>query len=280
MWHWHKSASAAHESLWQERLQRFPGGVISAGYKAGRIALDVYTEQAEEALVLQALYGGQATPLPETDWVAATAPEQSPPLLIRKKLVLTTSESPQELERLRQQYPGRILLSLPAEQAFGTGNHATTATCLRLLCDAAAQLPKPWSLIDVGCGTGVLALAGLKLGAAHAEGFDFDPKAVEVARRNIARNGGADELRLFQADVFEWEPAAPADVVLANLFSTVLQRAFPRLLRALKPGGRLIISGILREQATETLAAAQAAGLTVDKSITRGKWTTAQLHRP
>jgi ribosomal protein L11 methyltransferase len=79
--------------------------------------------------------------------------------------------------------------------------------------------------------------------------------------------------------VFEWSPAPgqQADVVLANLFSTVLQKAFPRLLQAMKPGGILIISGILNTQAEETLAAAEAAGLRVLKTISRGKWTTAKL---
>jgi ribosomal protein L11 methyltransferase len=149
-----------------------------------------------------------------------------------------------------------------------------------MLCDHVRSLePGSWTLADIGCGTGVLALAGLRLGAEKAISFDFDPIAVEVAARNIERNGGADNLELFQADVFEWspEPGQQADVVLANLFSTVLQKAFPRLINAMKPGAILIISGILNTQAEETLAAAEAAGLRVLKTISRGKWTTAKL---
>lgn len=278
MYLWHKTAAVEQEELWQERLSDVAGAVISAAFQAGRIAVDVYTEKAEEAYVLQALYGGKVSALPETDWVAATAPENTPPLVIRDRIVISASSKPEVLEELRAQYPKRIVLSFPAEQAFGTGNHATTSTCLRLLCDwVKARGNTPWTLTDVGCGTGVLALAGLKLGAARAESFDFDPKAVEVARRNIDRNGGAEGLHLFQADVFEWTPAEQTDVVLANLFSTVLQKAFPRLLAAMKPDAVLIISGILRTQAEETLAAARAAGLTPVRVITRGKWTTAQL---
>lgn len=277
MWQWHKQASKVHEELWQERLQRFPGAVISAGWHAEMLALDVYTDTAEEALVLQALWGGQATPLPDTDWVAATAPENTPPLLIRDRIVISTSTDEATLGELRRRYRGRILLTFPAEQAFGTGNHATTSTCLRLLCDYAEDHREPWNLADVGCGTGVLALAGLRLGATEALSFDFDPKAVEVAARNITRNGGAPGLTLFQADVFEWEPEHRCDVVLANLFSTVLQKAFPRLTAAMKEDGILIISGILRSQAEETFAAARAAGLEPVRIVTRGKWTTAQL---
>jgi ribosomal protein L11 methyltransferase len=149
-----------------------------------------------------------------------------------------------------------------------------------MLCDHVRHLPeKSWTLADIGCGTGVLALAGLRLGAASAISFDYDPIAVEVAARNIERNGGAENLSLFQADVFEWapQPGEQADVVLANLFSTVLQKAFPRLIAAMKQDAILIISGILNTQADETLAEAEAAGLLLQRKITRGKWTTAQL---
>ena len=266
--------------MWQLRLENVAGAVISAGFQASRLSVDVYTENAEEALVLQACYGGTVEELATVDWVAATAPENTPPLIIRDKIVISASADPAVLAELHAKYPRRIILTFPAERAFGTGNHATTSPCLRMLCDHVRHLqPGSWTLADIGCGTGVLALAGLRLGAAHAISFDFDPVAVEVAERNIERNGGADNLELFQADVFEWAPAPgqQADVVLANLFSTVLQKAFPRLIAAMKDEGILIISGILNTQAEETLAAAVAAGLKVQKSISRGKWTTAQL---
>ncbi len=280
MWQWHKNAAAESEDIWQERVGKLPGAVISAGFHASRISIDVYTENPEEALVLQACYGGTVEELSTTDWVAATAPENTPPLIIRDKIVISASSDPDILAGLQAKYPRRIVLTFPAERAFGTGNHATTSTCLRMLCDHVRTLPPgSWTLADIGCGTGVLALAGLRLGAEKAISFDFDPVAVEVAARNIERNGGADNLELFQADVFEWTPAPgqKADVVLANLFSAVLQKAFPRLIAAMKPGAILIISGILNTQADETLAAAEAAGLRVLKTISRGKWTTAKL---
>lgn len=283
MWQWHKTAPSAQESKWQSLVGNIPGAVISAGFQASRISIDVYTETAEEALVLHACYGGSVEELTTTDWVAATAPENTPPLVIRDKIVISASADSDVLAKLKKKYPRRIILTFPAERAFGTGNHATTSTCLRMLCDHVHQLsPGSWTLTDIGCGTGVLALAGLRLGAARAISFDFDPVAVEVAARNIERNGGAENLELFQADVFEWAPAPgqQADVVLANLFSTVLQKAFPRLIAAMKPDGILIISGILNTQKAETLEAAEKAGLRVQKVTTRGKWTTAQLNLP
>lgn len=282
MWHWHKNVAKDQEAIWQERLGSLPGAVFSEAFGAHRLSLDVYAETEEEALLLQACYGGRMTSLPAVDWVAATAPENTPPLLIRNRLVLTASDAPETLEELHERYPGRTILSFPAERAFGTGNHATTSTCLRMLCDEVkGRKTGSWALTDVGCGTGVLALAGIRLGAARAISFDFDPIAVEVARHNVERNGGAEGLHLFQADVFEWEPkpGEEADIVLANLFSTVLQKAFPKLLRAMKQEGILIISGILNAQAEETLEAARAAGFRVLRVVSRGKWTTAKLTR-
>ncbi|MBQ4614067.1 MAG: 50S ribosomal protein L11 methyltransferase [Akkermansia sp.] len=279
MWLWYKTAPHHEESKWQEITADMPGAVISAEFNAQKIRVEVYTETAEEAFVLQACYGGNTQQIKDVDWVAATAPENTPPLLIRDKIVISASDNPDVLDELRRKYPRRIILTFPAEMAFGTGNHATTSTCLRMLCDEVVNRTTPWTLTDIGCGTGVLALAGLRLGAESAVSFDFDPKAVEVAERNIIRNGGADNLKLFQADVFEWKPARgeQSDIVLANLFSTVLQKAFPRILPAMKTGGVLIISGILNTQAEETLAAAEAAGLRTLKVVTRGKWTTAKL---
>ncbi len=279
MWLWSKIAPQQDEAKWQDITAEMPGAVISAEFNAQKIRVEVYTESAEEALVLQACYGGTTQELKDVDWVAATAPENTPPLLIRDKIVISASDDEAVLEDLRRKYPKRIILTFPAEMAFGTGNHATTSTCLRMLCDEVKGRKAPWTLTDIGCGTGVLALAGLRLGAASAISFDFDPKAVEVAERNIIRNGGAEALKLFQADVFEWAPAPgeQSDIVLANLFSTVLQKAFPRIIPAMKPGAILIISGILNTQAEETLAAAEAAGLRTLKVVSRGKWTTAKL---
>ncbi|MCI7698560.1 MAG: 50S ribosomal protein L11 methyltransferase [Akkermansia sp.] len=280
MWLWSKHVPAESEGEWQERLSPLPGFVLeTGGTRADRISLLVYTETEQEALLLKACYGGRTEAVEEKDWVAATAPANTPPLHIRDRLILSTGDDPETLAALRAAYPGREVLSFPAEMAFGTGNHATTATCLRMMCDWVRHRREPWTLADIGCGTGVLALAGMRLGAQRALAFDFDPTAVEIAQRNVARNGGAPGLTLFRADVFEWTPLPEdaADLVLANLFSTVLQRAFPKLKAAMKPDGVLIISGILNTQAEETLAAAEQAGLRCLQVKSRGKWTTAQL---
>ena len=284
MWHWHLISSAKNESLWQERLTDIPNAVLSHAEGVARIEIDIYWETQEEALLFQACHGGDVCELAPTDWVAATAPENQPPLMIRQQLVISSSDKAEQLAELQAKYPKRIILSFPAEMAFGTGDHATTSTCLRMLCDYAKEHQgEKWRLTDIGCGTGVLALAGLRLGAQSALSFDFDPIAVEVAARNHQRNGAPKNIKLFQADVFEWKPAKQerAELVLANLFATVLQKAFsPHIVSAIKPGGTLIISGILNTQADETLACAAQAGLVLQKRVNRGKWTTAQLQLP
>lgn len=279
MWAWKKYIHAEQEAEWQERLADFPWAVITAQPQAKRLLIEVYDEEPAKLLALYSGFGGSCSPVEEKDWVAATAPENTPPLLIRDRLVIAAS--PEQLAELQQRYPRRVVLCFPAEMAFGTGNHATTSTCLRMLCDEAAQRPRgAWRLIDAGCGTGVLGLAGVRLGAQCGICYDYDPVAVEIAARNFERNGGAEQLQLFQADVFEWAPREEekADVLVANLFATILQRAFPRLKACLAgPQSVLIVSGILREQAEDTLSAAREAGFELVKKVASGKWVTMKL---
>ena len=116
--------------------------------------------------------------------------------------------------------------------AFGTGDHATTSTCLRLLVDYAKEARGGrWSLLDLGCGTGILAIAGALLGAAEVDGFDFDPAAVKIANRN-ARRHGLKRLKFTEDDVTKWEPEREYDVVAANIFFDVLTISFERIAAA------------------------------------------------
>ena len=134
-------------------------------------------------------------------------------------------------------------------------------------------------MTDTGFGTAVLAIAALKLGAEHATAFDFDPMAIEVARHNMERNDvTGEELDLFVGDVFEWTPSElqKGDLVVANLFSTILQKAFPHIIAAMKKDAVLVISGILASQWEETKAAAERHGLSFERAVKRGKWVTAK----
>ncbi len=139
-------------------------------------------------------------------------------------------------------------LVIPAAGAFGTGEHATTAMSLRLLEETARPLSRGWRLLDAGTGTGILALAARFLGAGEVLGLDNDPRAVAHARQN-ARLNHVSRARFLAADVLVWKPPVRYDIITANLFSELLIAALPRFRRALRAKGRLIISGILREQA-------------------------------
>lgn len=279
-WSWNKLSPAKWEDAWSERIAGNPNASITIIKGGKTIRITVYCDREEDALTLKQYFGGTVREIKTRDWVAAQNREERAPLRIRNSLVITEQSSAEKLAALQQQFPGRRILSVPAEMAFGTGDHATTSTCLRFIADfAQSRKETAWTMTDIGCGTAVLAIAALKLGAEHATAFDFDPMAVEVARHNMERNAvTAEQLDLFVGDVFEWTPAArqKGNLVVANLFSTILQKAFPHIIAAMKKDAVLVISGILASQWEETKAAAEHHGLSFDRVIKRGKWVTAK----
>ena len=279
-WSWNKLSPAKWEDAWSERIAGNPNASITIIKGGKTIRITVYCDREEDALTLKQYFGGTVREIKTRDWVAAQNREERAPLRIRNSLVITEQSSAEKLAALQQQFPGRRILSVPAEMAFGTGDHATTSTCLRFIADfAQSRKETAWTMTDIGCGTAVLAIAALKLGAEHATAFDFDPMAVEVARHNMERNAvTAEQLDLFVGDVFEWTPAArqKGNLVVANLFSTILQKAFPHIIAAMKKEAVLVISGILASQWEETKAAAEHHGLSYDRVIKRGKWVTAK----
>tara|TARA_Y100000782_G_scaffold110432_1_gene136824 strand:+ start:4 stop:882 length:879 start_codon:yes stop_codon:yes gene_type:complete len=148
--------------------------------------------------------------------------------------------------------PDAVNLLLDPGLAFGTGTHPTTSLCLQWLD---AQQLQGKTLIDFGCGSGILAIAGLLLGAEHAVGTDIDIQALEASRDNAQRNQIADEH--FDLYLPEHMPAAPADVLVANILAGPLVSLAPQLASLVKPGGLLALSGILAEQTDEILQAYQ-----------------------
>lgn len=270
-WSWNKLSAAKWEDAWSERIAGNPNAVITKIKGGKTVRITVYCDDEEDALALKKYFGGTVREIKTQDWVATQKREKRPPLKIRDALVITEQSSTENLAALRKQFPSRCILSVPAEMAFGTGDHATTSTCLRFICDAAKSRRKTsWSMTDIGCGTAVLAMAALKLGAEHATAFDFDPMAIEVARHNMVRNAvTAEQLDLFVEDVFEWKPSESqqGDLVVANLFSTILQKAFPQIIAAMKKDAALVISGILASQWEETKMAAERHGLFFERVV-------------
>jgi ribosomal protein L11 methyltransferase len=145
--------------------------------------------------------------------------------------------------------PQAVVLDLDPGLAFGTGTHPTTALCLQWLDGHA---PRGQVVVDFGCGSGILAIAALKLGAARALGTDIDDQALWASRENAARNGVAERLALCRPEAL---PGEPVDLLLANILANPLIELAPRLAGLVRPGGRLLLSGILAEQAPAVMAA-------------------------
>jgi ribosomal protein L11 methyltransferase len=159
-----------------------------------------------------------------------------------------------------------VNLLLDPGLAFGTGTHPTTALCLEWLDGQALQ---GLDVLDFGCGSGILAIAALLLGARQAVGTDIDVQALEASRDNAGRNGIADEQ--FPLYLPEDMPQVAADVLVANILAGPLVALAPQLSGLVKPGGLLALSGILAEQG-EDVAAAYAKDFELDPIANRDGW--------
>jgi ribosomal protein L11 methyltransferase len=168
----------------------------------------------------------------------------------------------------RGQPPGdenALVVTLDPGLAFGTGHHPTTALCLRWL-DAAGVVGK--QVIDYGCGSGILAIAALRLGAARALAVDHDPQALEATRANAAENGVRERLLVCAPEAM---PESTADVLLANILAGPLVALAPGLSALVRPAGRIVLSGLLRDQA-DTVMAAYAPAFTLDAPVFEEDW--------
>lgn len=162
--------------------------------------------------------------------------------------------------------PDAVNLLLDPGLAFGTGTHPTTALCLEWLD---GQDLTGRQLLDFGCGSGILAIAALLLGAERAVGTDIDPQALEASRDNAERNGIAPAR--FPLYLPEALPTEQADVVVANILAGPLVSLAPQITRLVRPGGLLALSGVLAEQADEVRAAYQDA-FELDPTAEKDGW--------
>ena len=171
--------------------------------------------------------------------------------------------------------PGEVSVELDPGMAFGTGMHPTTRGCLALL---QAIAPMPARALDVGCGSGILAIAALRLGAERADCLDTDPLAVEATLANAERNGLAGRVTARVGSLPD-EPGARYPLILANLVAAVLVDLAPRLSAHLADDGTLLASGIISPKADAVKAAMQRAGLRVEERLDDGEWVTLRLAR-
>ena len=265
---WRKLSAAKWEDVWWDRLSEFRDRLAIVALAGSRsIRLEAYQLTRAQADRLVRNFGGQARAMKSERALHAVPPR--PPIKVRDKLVVVATA------RERATAAGnRPILFIPAGMAFGTGDHATTATCLRFLADVSDEFAgQPWEMLDLGCGSGILALAARRLGARRALAGDFDPDAVRTAKEN-ARANALDRVTVQRLDVHRWQPARTWRVVTANMYSGILIEIAPKIAAATVAGGRLIFSGILRAQEREVVAAFRAARFRIDRLVRKGKWVT------
>jgi ribosomal protein L11 methyltransferase len=166
-----------------------------------------------------------------------------------------------------------IVIVIDPSMGFGTGHHATTRLCLELLQRNDVRGKRA---IDVGTGSGVLALAAWALGASSVSALDNDADALQNARENIERNRAAGSIEVLEVDLAT-VALRPADIVLANLTAAVLQRHASALKRLLADDGVLIVSGFSGEEAEEV---ARTFGTTTEEVLREGEWAAAVFRRP
>lgn len=168
---------------------------------------------------------------------------------------------------------GTATVVIEPGMAFGTGNHETTALCL----DFAADLVRPGtSVLDLGCGSGILGIAAARLGAGRVLMLDNDPVAVEIARKNAVANG-FPELEASGVPVEELDETF--DLVLANILAVTLIELASAVVRCVRPGGSVILSGITVDQAAEVRAVYETLGLAFREERRRGEWSALHLER-
>jgi ribosomal protein L11 methyltransferase len=175
---------------------------------------------------------------------------------------------------------GRFTLEIDAGLAFGTAHHATTRGCLIAL-DRLLKHGRPRFVLDIGTGTGILAIAAAKALGGIVIASDMDPVAVAVAAENASRNGVRSRVLVVKAEGFA-HPAlrrAKADLLFANLLLRPLLELAPVFARALHPGGMCVLSGILKPQSRQVEARFSALGFRLDSRILLGGWTTLLLRR-
>jgi len=222
-----------------------PGSIVSSGWNRSRIIALLEPDADVGALLARASVAAGLAGVPawtaeevaEQNWVQLTQ-SQFDPIRVSERLWIVPSwhAAPD---------PAAVNLVLDPGMAFGTGSHATTRLCLEWL---ERNVRSGCSVLDYGCGSGILAIAAARLGAGTVAGVDIDPLAVEAARANAERNG---VMATFHDSA---QPVAGAyDLVVANILSNPLRLLAPAICAHVRRGGRLALSGILREQADEIM---------------------------
>ena len=210
---------------------------VSALFDADR-DVPAILRKAATSVGLEQLPEYRIETLADNDWVRLTQAQFEPIQISARLWIVPTWHVPSD--------PAAINIVLDPGLAFGTGSHPTTRLCLRWLDD---NLRGGESVLDYGCGSGILAIAALKLGAAHAVGIDVDSQAVTASRDNAIANKAGNARFYLPKDA----PSSTYDLVVANILTNPLRMLAPLLAHATRPGGQIVLSGILEEQAQDVM---------------------------
>jgi ribosomal protein L11 methyltransferase len=265
MYIWRKRVTA----VWLRRqnedwIRRF-GGALAIIEQPGKtqMLIEVCCETRKEASGLRREFGGETERL-RSDWLEQFAKEtRAQQLRIGSRLIVSRTRA-----TIRK---NTRTIVIPAEAAFGTGEHATTAMCLRMLERVTRKWNAGWSMLDAGTGSGILAIAGSCFGANRIIAIDNDPTASAIARRNAEANG-IHNLEFRTGDALTQKFREKFDLITANLFSEILTSALPVWQRSLAANGGLILSGVLRSQERSLLASLHRNGFAARETRRRGKW--------
>lgn len=169
--------------------------------------------------------------------------------------------------------PGDLVIELDPGMAFGTGTHETTAMCVRMI----EKYYRGGTLLDVGTGSGILAIAAARLGAKGILAVDIDPDAVRVAKENVAHNGLDDAIKVRQGDLLKGL-SERFDFAVANILAPVICMLAAPLKKHLQPGGRFVCSGVIADAQADVNAALLAAGYIIDEVQRQGDWIAFACH--
>ena len=257
MYLWRRQAS---EKWWrdkEEELRAVAGDRLAIIEQAGRrrLQFEVASSSRTGLLKLAKQFGGRVEKLPR-DWLKRfSRPQKTKPIELRNQKLI-----------------------IPARAAFGTGEHATTAMSLRLLEKLTRKWRSRWSIVDLGTGSGILALAARLLGAQRVIGIDNDPVAISTAKANALANK-IQGVQFLVSDVRRWKSPPKSllrrsgyggrvDIIIANLFSELLIEILPKL----KVARWMILSGILRNQESDVTHALMRHKIDIVQVRRRGKW--------
>ncbi|RWR30675.1 50S ribosomal protein L11 methyltransferase [Sinirhodobacter populi] len=255
-------------------------GVFEIEDGSQRWEIGAYFLERPDDLVLDLLAAAHgATPfviseLPETDWVAHVKRELTP--VVAGRFFVYGSHDADKVPT------DSVPLLIEAAMAFGTGHHGTTLGCLTALDALERAGVRAHKVADIGCGTAVLAMAAAKLWPETVLASDIDPVAVDTAAANVKANGLAGRVTCIEAAGFahpDLLAGAPYDLIFANILKAPLISLAPDMGRHCAPGGHVILSGILNEQADEVAAAYEAQGFTPVSRKEYGDWTTLAMRR-